>query len=186
MERRNAGQAGRRAPVTERRTAVKNTEILLQGEHIPDIQVVDLGRGKGVKDVLAAAAKHRGCEAEGEFHVFTEDSDEPLREDDKLPDHCDGGPVRVHVHRCRRIEVAVTFNGATEERRFGPGTTIATVKKWAAIKAFGMDRGDAAEHVLQLAGTTDRPEPDTHIGTLAQCPRCRLAFDLVPLKRVEG
>jgi hypothetical protein len=165
---------------------VKSTEILLQGEDIPDIQVVDLGPGKGVKDVLAAAAKHRGCVAEGEYHVFTEDSDEPLKDGDKLPERDDGQPVRLHVHRCHHIEVAVTFNGVTEERRFGPGTPIAAVKKWSAIKAFGMDPGDAAEHVLQLVGTTDRPEPDTHIGTLAACSDCRLAFDLVPLKRVEG
>jgi hypothetical protein len=165
---------------------VKNTEILLQGEHIPDIQVVDLGPGKGVKDVLAAAAKHRGGEAEGEYFVFIEESDEPLNDGDQLPERDDGHPVRLHVHRCRRIEVAVTFNGVTKEHGFGPGTPIAAVKKWAAIVAFGMDPGDAAEHVLQLAGTTDRPEPDTHIGTLATCPRCQLAFDLVPLKRVEG
>ena len=165
---------------------MKKTEILLQGEHIPDIQVVELGRGKGVKDVLAAAVKHRGCEAEGEYHVFTEEGDEPLGNDDKLPEHDDGQPVRLHVHRCRRIEVAVTFNGVTKDHSFGPGTPIAAVKKWAAIGAFGMDPGDAAEHVLQLAGTTDRPEPDTHIGTLVTCPDCRLAFDLVPLKRVEG
>lgn len=165
---------------------MKNTEILLQGEHIPDIQVVDLGPGKGVKDVLMAAARHRCSEAEGEFHVFAEESDIPLKHGDKLPEREDGQPVRLHVHRCRRIEVAVTFNGATEERSFGPGTPIAAVKKWAAIKAFGMDPGDAAEHVLQLAGTSDRPEPDTHIGTLVSCPDCRIAFDLVPLKRVEG
>jgi hypothetical protein len=49
-----------------------------------------------------------------------------------------------------------------------------------------MDPGDAAEHVLQLTGTADRPDADTHIGALASCPDCRLAFDLVPLKRVEG
>lgn len=165
---------------------MKKTEILLQGEHIPDIQVVELGRGKGVKNVLAAAAKHRVCEAEGEYHVFTEEDDEPLGMDDKLPEHDDGRPVRLHVHRCRRIEVAITFNGVTKDHSFGPGTPIAAVKKWAAIAAFGMDPGDAAEHVLQLAGTTDRPEPDTHIGTLVTCPDCRLAFDLVPLKRVEG
>lgn len=165
---------------------MKSSEILLQGEHIPDIQVVDLGPGKGVKEVLAAAAKYRGGETEDEFHVFTEGSDEPLKDSDKLPERDDGQPVRLHVHRCRRIAVAVMFNGVTEEHSFGPGTPIAAVKKWAAIAAFGMDPGDAAEHVLQLAGTTDRPEPDTHIGTLVTCPDCRLAFDLVPLKRVEG
>lgn len=165
---------------------MKNTDILLQGEHIPDIQVVDLGPGKGVEDVLTAAAKHRGGESEGEYHVFTEESDEPLARGDKLPESGEGHPLHVHVHRCRRVAVTVTFNGVTKEHDFGPGTPIAAVKKWAAIKAFGMDPGDAAEHVLQIAGTTDRPEPDTHIGTLVTCPDCQLAFDLVPLKRVEG
>lgn len=166
--------------------AVKNIEILLQGEHIPDIQLVALGCGKAVKDVLAAAARHRKGETEGDFHVFAEDGDEPLTSDDPLPESEGGQPVRLHVHRCRRIEVTVTFNGVSKEHSFGPGKTISAVKRWAAIKAFGMDPGDAAEHVLQLAGTTDLPEPDTHIGTLVSCPDCSLAFDLVPLKRVEG
>lgn len=165
---------------------MKDIEILLQGEHIPDIQLVALARGKKVRDLLAAAAHHRKEDAEGEFHVFAEDSDKPLAADDELPVSEDGQPVRVHVHRCGRITVTVTFNGVTKEHTYGPGTPIATVKKWAAIKAFGMDPGDAAEHVLQLAGTTDRPEPDTHIGALVSCPDCSLAFDLVPLKRVEG
>lgn len=165
---------------------MKSVEILLQGENIPDIQVVALGSGKDVKDVLAAAEKHRCGDAKGEFHVFTEEGDEPLKEGDQFPEYGDGQPVRLHVHRCRRVAVAVTFNGVTEEHRFGPGTPVAVVKKWAAIAAFGMTPGDAAEHVLQLAGTTDRPEPDTHIGALVTCPDCRLAFDLVPLKRVEG
>lgn len=165
---------------------MKDIEILLQGEHIPDIELVALGRGKAVKDVLAAAAHHRKERVEGDFQVFAEDSAEPLAVEGMLPENDDGQPVRLHVHRCGRITVTVTFNGASKKHNFGPGTTIATVKKWAAIKAFGMDPGDAAEHVLQLAGTAHRPEPDTHIGVLVGCPDCSLAFDLVPLKRVEG
>lgn len=165
---------------------MKDIEILLQGEHLPDIQFVTLGRGKTVRDLLAVTAFHQKEDAKGDFHVFGEDCDEPFAKDDELPGSEEGKPLRLHVHRCRRIKVTVTFNGASKEQDFGPGTTIATVKKWAAIKAFGMDPADAAEHVLQLAGTTDRPEPDTHIGALASCPVCSLAFDLVPLKRVEG
>lgn len=165
---------------------MKNIEILLQGEKILDIQVVKLGRDKRVKDVIVAAAAHRSEKCDGEFNVFAEDGEEPLAPDDILPETDEGHPVRLHVHRCRSIEVAVTFNGKTEEHRFGPGTTVAAVKKWAAIAAFGMDPGDAAEHALQIAGSTDRPEPDTHIGALVVCPDCRVQFDLVPLKRVEG
>ena len=165
---------------------MKDTEILLQGEGIPDIQFVRLGRDKGVSELLAAAAAHRKGEFDGEFHVFGEDAEQPLALDDPVPASEHGEPLRLHVHRCRSVEVAVTFNGVTKGHRFGPGKTVGSVKKWAAIRAFGMTPDDAAEHVLQLSGTTDRPEPDTHIGSLVTCPHCRLEFDLVPLKRVEG
>lgn len=165
---------------------MKSTEILLQGEGIPDIQLVKLDRNKCVSELLVTAAAHRTGEFDGEFHVFSEDAEEPLALDQPLPASEHEEPLRLHVHRCRSIEVAVTFNGVTKEHRFGPGKTVSSVKKWAAIKAFGMTPADAAEHVLQLVGTTDRPEPDTHIGSLVTRPHCQLLFDLVPLKRVEG
>lgn len=165
---------------------VRKAEILLQGEQIPDIELVELDLDKGITEVVAVAAKHRKSKAEGDFLVFIEGGEDPLKGDDPLPDSEDGQPIRLHVHRCRRIEVDATFNGVTKQHNFGPGITVAAVEKWAAIKAFGMSPADAAEHVLQLAGTTDRPEADTHIGSLATCPDCHLAFDLVPLKRVEG
>jgi hypothetical protein len=90
------------------------------------------------------------------------------------------------MHRCRHVEVAVTFNGETVHHRFGPGTTVARVKRWAAERKFGMSEGEATEHVLQLAGTQERPAPGTHLGTFATCPHCQVAFDLVPDQRVNG
>jgi hypothetical protein len=165
---------------------MKHIEILLQGEAIPDILVVRLERDKLVKDLLAAAAEHRTVECLGEFQVFTEDGKEPLAPESPLPAAEHGHPIRMHVHRCNQVEAIVTFNGVKKEHQFGPGATVATVKQWAAIKAFSMTPADAAEHVLQLAGTSERPEPDTHIGTLTKYPDCRVKFDLVPLKRVEG
>ena len=44
----------------------------------------------------------------------------------------------------------------------------------------------AGEHVLQIAGTHDRPSPSTHVGVLVHCPDCQIAFDLVPDQRVNG
>lgn len=40
--------------------------------------------------------------------------------------------------------------------------------------------------MLQIAVTKDRPDPGSHLGTIAACPDCRLAFDLVPNERVNG
>ena len=165
---------------------MKVIEIFLQGECIPDIQLVEFGAGKSVKDVLELAACCRQEEIEGKFFVFLEDCAEPLSEGDKLPESEDGKPVPIHVHRCSSVVVTVTFNGVSKGHAFSPGTTIAAVKKWAAVREFGMKPADAAEHVLQFVGSAERPEPDTHIGALVNYPDCSISFDLVPHKRVEG
>ena len=165
---------------------MKVIEILLQGECIPDIQLIEGGADKSVIDVLELAACCRQKEIEGEFFVFLEDFAEPIAAGDKLPESEDGKPISVHVHRCRSVVVMVTFNGLRKGHEFSPGTTVAAVKKWAAVREFGMMPADAAEHVLQSTGSAERPEPDTHIGALVICPDCNISFDLVPHKRVEG
>ena len=43
---------------------MKIIEILLQGEHIPDIQLVKIDREKGVEELLVLAAKHRKSEVD--------------------------------------------------------------------------------------------------------------------------
>ena len=165
---------------------MKTIEILLQGEHIPDIQLIEVDNGKQVKDLLSVAVGCRKEAVEGEFFVFHENGAEPLGIEDVLPVSENGQPLPLHVHRCRSVVATVTFNGMSKGHEFRPGMTIAAVKKWAAVREFGMKPADAAEHVLQIAGTADRPEPDTHIGALVTCPDCSVAFDLGPLKRVEG
>jgi hypothetical protein len=59
------------------------------------------------------------------------------------------------------------------------------VKEWAVHK-FELNPKDAAEHVLQLCQSTDRPSTDTPLLQLVGDHACTLCFDLVPDKRVEG
>jgi hypothetical protein len=80
----------------------------------------------------------------------------------------------------------IRFNGENTTRRFPPSATVERVRRWAARRAFHLSPRDAAEHVLQIQGTTIRPDRDAHIGTLTQGHTCAVAFDLVPCKRVEG
>jgi hypothetical protein len=165
---------------------MKSIDVLLQGEAIRDIEAIVVESGAAVRHLLHEAARLRRHHAEGEFFVFAEGQDEPLDHDKPIPGCEPGRPLRMHVHRCRSIATFITFNGQTKEHPFGPATTVAAVKGWAAIKAFHMTPGDAAEHVLQLSGTSTRPEPDTHIGALVSGKECQVRFDLVPSKRVEG
>jgi hypothetical protein len=161
-------------------------EILLQGEGFTEIEVIRLEAGMVVREVLHAAGACCKMPPADELRVFAEDEDEPLELDHPLPGHQPGKPLRLHVHRCHRVTVTVAFNGESETRPFGPARTIEAIRKWAALVAFKLAPTDAAEHVLQVAGTTNRPDPDTHVGALVSCPDCLIHFDLVPLKRVEG
>ena len=94
---------------------------------------------------------------------------------------------RVHVHRCRKIQVAVNFNGVTESNHFSPATTVGKIKKWAVSKqVFNLSEIDASEHILQICGSNERPDEDTHLGSLVKFPDCKICFDLVAKVRVEG
>ncbi len=163
---------------------MKTLEIILQGEAIGDAQLVVLPKEAGHAEVLIAAAKLRGHGYDGEFLVYMQEEDTPLKPHRPLPKPPRGGPLCLHVHRCKAIKIEASFNGRTMEASFAPSRTIGSVKTIIATKLFGMTAHDAAEHVLQITGATDRPDTDIHIGSIAK--HCRVSFDLVPLVRVEG
>ncbi len=159
-------------------------DLFYQGEGIGAIAHIELDA-----DATFAVLKARLVEKHGVPHgalLFLEDEDEPIDEAILIKDRATGRGLKVHIHRCRHVEVTVTFNGETVERRFSPSATVARVKRWAAEQKFGMSEEEAGEHVLQTAGTHERAAPGTHIGALTDGRVCGLAFDLVPDERVNG
>jgi hypothetical protein len=163
---------------------MKPVDLFYQGQGISDIEHLEVGpevtfgtaKGLiGVKHNLPPAA-----------WIFVEDEDDPIEDAIRVIDLAGPKGVKVHVHCCRRVDVAVTFNGEAVERRFPPSTTVARVKRWAAEHKFGMSEEEAGEHVLQIAGTHDRPAPGAHVGRLTDGKVCRVEFDLVADERVNG
>lgn len=163
---------------------MKTIDIFYQGELVREIEHTEADAADTV-GVLKARLTEKHCAA-ADALLFLEDGDAPL--DETVAVGAVAGPAgaKVHLHRCRRVEVAVTFADETVTRPFGPGATVASVKRWAAQRTFGMTEEEAGEHLLQIVGTHDRPAPGTHIGALAGCPSCWIAFDLVPDERVNG
>lgn len=163
---------------------MKSIDLFYQGEGVGEIAHIELE-----PDATFAVLKARLVEKHKipvDALLYIEDEDEPIDEAVLLKDRGTTKGLKVHIHRCRHVEVAVTFNGETVERRFPPSATVARVKRWAAEKKFGMSEEEAGEHVLQIAGTHDRPAPGTHIGALTNSGVCALAFDLVPDERING
>ena len=162
-------------------------EVFLQGEGIPEVQLIRVREDGTVRDLLKVARESgAGATQDGEaVSVFIEDEEQELALDSRLKDAGIKNRSRVHVHRCRRVEVTVNFNGTSRENQFPSSKTIAKVKRWAD-EQFGLKGVDATEHALQISGTSTRPDEDTHVGSLVSHPNCRISFDLVPKKRVEG
>lgn len=157
--------------------------VFIQGEGISGIQHVETPLDQTfaeLKDVIVARFGFPHDAA-----LFLEDHDDPPEGGAPLGKHAGHVGVKVHLHRCPRVAVTVTFNDKSVTHAFGAGTTVARVKAWAAEK-LRMSPADASEHVLQLLGTTRRPSPGTHVGALARCPDCSVQFDLVPEERVNG
>lgn len=168
---------------------MKDIKIVLQCEGAAQVLVGDVKGQLSVGEALAALGTKDVGQA-GQW-VFAEDHDGPVDLDtpvQTLVSSKGDGPalVRLHQSHCQRVTVNVTFNGVTKSRDFPPVTRVGHVHQWATHNAFGMSPRDAAEHVLELEGGDERPDPDTQIGTLTSGTLCAAAFDLVPFKRVEG
>lgn len=157
-------------------------DVFYQGEHGREINVIEAVIAETLGDVKRRLAERHAVLAEA--LIFVEDGDEPLDETVVIETIVVGQSAKLHLHRCRRIKVIVAFAGARKEHEFAPSATVARIKTWAA-GAFGLSPEDAGEHLLQIAGTHDRPSPAIHVGTLAGS-ECKVAFDLVPDERVNG
>jgi len=159
-------------------------DVFYQGEGFREIEFLAVEPTATFGAVKALIVEKHGLDES--VLIFLEDEDEPVAELVIIGDIVDTFGIKAHLHKCRHIAVTVTFNGETVSHSFSPSKTIAAIKTWAAETKFGMTKEEASEHVLQIAGSHDRPTAGTHIGQLAKCPSCHLALDLVPDQRVNG
>lgn len=159
-------------------------DIYYQGEGIGALEHLEFGAEETFATLQAMIARKH--DIAGDIVLFIEDEAEPVEGKTKLRDKAGRAGIKAHVHRCRKVEVIVHFKDKTVREEFAPGTTVARVKHWVTVSKLGMTEEEASHHHLQIAGTTDQPEPGTHVGALASCPKCKVAFDLVTTPKVNG
>jgi hypothetical protein len=140
-----------------------------------------------VAAVLEALARQHGRPELVTLSVTVEDADEhivtSIQVRELLGDRRRG---RVHLHRCHRLKVTITYNNNKVEHEFSPASTVERVFKWCiAPEQFNVE-ADAHELALELPGATAPLEPHVHVGTLTRDRRCDLALDLVSHDRHQG
>lgn len=151
-----------------------------------DARIIEVAVAEDVTEGdLHNALSAAGVPVTPESFVFVDEAEQHLhREGKQLVSGAKHG-MRVHVARCHRIKTTVNFLDKTVERGFPPGARLRGVKAWA-VREFHLDHKDAAEHVLQICNSNDRPSSDKPLHALVHGHDCAVCFDLVPEKRVEG
>lgn len=161
-----------------------NTVIFIQehGRHgIIEASLKEVATIGDLHDALVAS----GVIVDGETFIFIDEAEEHIHGERHHPLTGIKHGNRIHVSRCKRIKATVHFLDKSEEHEFPPGARVRAVKEQAA-HTFKITPTDAAEHVLQLCGSTVRPASDTPLHQLVEGHGCAICFDLVPEKRVEG
>ena len=168
---------------------MQEIDIFVQHEGHHGISIIHVKQDATIEELAVAAIAQgpsHGADSH-EYQVSLEETEEALAPGTTLAAAGIVHRSRIHLHRCHKVEVTVSFNGKEKSHPFSPATTMSKVTQWAVGKrGFDLDPVDAAEHVLQITGTSIRPDEDAHLGTLVIPPACVASFDLVPKQRVEG
>jgi hypothetical protein len=154
-------------------------QILVEGEGLKDVAVVELPIGSTARQIVVAAAAKGGFPAE-EAVLFLEDGDEPLDLAVVLLEEVHAGKVH-HVHRVRHIEVVVFYKERTIERRFRPSARVQRVLDWAVgPEGFkNIDPPIIPEMELALHKSTTALPKNAHIGRYVHHHQHRLELDLI-------
>lgn len=157
--------------------------VFVQAHGTPGVREAELSPTATLTELHEALAA-AGVTLDAEALLFIDEAEDHLGGDRNaaVPGLKHG--CRVHVSRCNRIKTVAHYLEKTAERDFPPGARVRAVKNWA-VHQFELNPKDAAEHVLQLCKSSDRPSSDTPLHQLVS-HGCGVCFDLVPDKRVEG
>jgi hypothetical protein len=160
-------------------------EIYLHGAGTTDEKIIKVPEDATVRDVLDAA-KHAGLHVDADTILLVEDADDELRHDARLCDHGIKHKHHIHCHRCRAVEVAVTFNGHTKSHKFTPSRKVKGVLKWA-VGAFELHGVDAENKELRVGGDNGTIlQSQQHIGSFVHAPKCHLDLYLTAIVEVQG
>ena len=155
--------------------------LFYQKEGSRQVHNVDVAHNEKLAELMARVAGELG-EA---LLVFEEGCDGELTEEAFVVVLREKRHPKLHFHRQRAVHAEVHFNGRVVSRHASPAMTVDALKK-RADRELGIDPAHAAEHVLQLSGTSERPAGSTHLGTLSHGHDHRVSFDLVPNERFQG
>ncbi len=158
--------------------------LFKEGKEEPEIK--EISSEENISDFLKTEMSHLTSEDRlDELFMFKEDDDKGVSEEtfDKAGIH---EKHRIHCHRCKKVDVTVSYNGKNIHKHFPPSATGKTVFKWAVIE-FSFPTKDPTNYELRVNDSTGAVLKNTdHIGIYVKYPNCDLHLYLVPKQNIQG
>ena len=140
---------------------------------------------KELKEIFRGYSQLENVQEE-EMHIFIEDEDGEIDEvlfKEITKKH---GRHRFHCHRCRKIDVQVSFNGREFHREFNPATTEKKIMHWLKEET-GMSKEEMMNHELRIGNLNGEVmRDDLHLGSYITFPQCHIQLFLTPKERFQG
>ncbi len=164
---------------------MKTIQIYVHKENNREPKLVEVSEEASVKDVVNKYLQEfPNSDSPEDVEFFVEDEDEQRPKEETGEKGGIKRKVHIHCHRCKKVSVAVEYNGQTITLNVPPSTTAKKILKQAA-KKFNISEGDAADLLLKLSDGTVL-QPGDHIGSFAAFPHCSISLSLTANKQVQG
>lgn len=166
----------------------KDKQVYLHGEGLKEAKFIEIGSETTVSEIVKEFETITGVTSTTEAPVecYTDTGDSPLNKSSIAGSMGIDKRSHVHCHRCRKVEVVVSYNGREESISFPPQTKSEKVFQ-KAIKEFKISNSEANSLVLRLGnGQGEILQEDDHIGSFVSYPACHLILYLTPKKQVQG
>jgi hypothetical protein len=155
-----------------------NVEILVEGEGLADLAVIQLPVGASAREIVRFVGSKSGVSVDDAL-LFAEDDERPIDIACALIDESFSGRTH-HVHRLPCVSTIVFYQQRHLEHAFSPAARVNRVLEWAVgCKGFNIDASIAPEMELALHGSDKVLPRNAHIGRYIQHPHHELKVDLV-------
>jgi hypothetical protein len=154
-------------------------KVYLHGEGIRQTQQVELPAQVKKKDIIKAIKTEHPFTNEEEVFVFIDEEEEPMNG----KEHSLTNKQHLHLHRCKKVQASVMYNGSTKSIQVPPNTKVSKLIRQAA-DAFAISQEDAADFILKLGN--DTLESIHRIGSFVEVGTCSVSLFLTPNPQVKG
>ena len=160
-------------------------QIYLHGENHRDPKLIEVSENASVQEIISIYNKEfPGSGNETEIELFVEDEHDARQKHLKGEEHGIKKRHHVHCHRCKKVNVSVSYNSETKLFSVAPSTTVKKIEK-EALKEFKINEADAGDFLLKLEDGTVLQSTE-HIGSFTSYHNCQVSLYLTATKPIQG